>query len=156
MLRGFKYLVPQNNENNLGLHAHTDVTYFTILHQNNVKGLQVKLKSGEWIDVDPSPCKFLFLAGDALKIWSNDRIQSCQHQIIVKEKKKRLSVGLFSFNNKKVQTQEELVDEDHPIRYKSFDHYEYITFRKNFPSQISSFLLLHDGRMTLNGKDKDK
>ncbi|KAK4269883.1 hypothetical protein QN277_022981 [Acacia crassicarpa] len=72
MLRSFKYLVPQNNESNCGLHAHTDLSYFTISHQNNVRGLQVKLKSGEWVDVDLSPCLFLFGAGDELKFWSND------------------------------------------------------------------------------------
>lgn len=141
MLRSFKYLVPENHENNLGLYAHTDVSYFTILHQNNVTGLQVKLKTGDWIDLNPSPCLFLFLAGDALKIWSNDRIESCEHRIIIKEQKKRCSMGLFSFNGKMVETQEELVDEDHPMRYKPFDHYEYLTFRQKFPSQISSFLL---------------
>jgi len=68
MLRSFKYRVPQKDENNLGLHAHTDTSFFTILHQNNVNGLQVKLKNGEWIDVDPSPFMFLILAGDAFKV----------------------------------------------------------------------------------------
>ncbi|KAK4252847.1 hypothetical protein QN277_010992 [Acacia crassicarpa] len=141
MIRSFKYLVPHDNEDNLGLRAHTDVTYFTILHQNSVTGLQVKLKTGEWIDSDPSPSMFLILAGDALKVWSNDRIKACEHKIVIKEKKERCSMGLFSFNNKMVQTQEELIDEDHPKRYKSFDHYEYVAFRSKFPSQISSFLL---------------
>ena len=68
VLRRFKYLMPHNNEEDLGLPAHTDNTYFTILHQNNVTGLQVKLKNGEWIDSDPSPSMFLFVAGDALKV----------------------------------------------------------------------------------------
>ncbi|KAI9107488.1 hypothetical protein K1719_021525 [Acacia pycnantha] len=140
MLRSFKYLVPENSEDDLGLYAHTDASYFTILQQNNVAGLQVKLKSGEWIDVDPSPCLFLVGAGDALKVWSNDRILACEHKVVVKEKKKRCSMGLFSFNKSMLQTQEELVDEDHPKRYKSVNHYEYLIFREKFPSQVFSFL----------------
>lgn len=68
MLRGFKYRLPQKDDNNLGLHAHSDTSFFTILHQNNVTGLQVKLKNGEWIDTDPSPFMFLILAGDAFKV----------------------------------------------------------------------------------------
>ena len=69
MLRCFNYLIPGDDEIDFGLHAHTDYSYFTILHQNNVKALQVKLRNrGEWIYVDPSPCKFLFVAGEALKV----------------------------------------------------------------------------------------
>ena len=68
MLRSFKYLMPRNNEHELGLCSHTDTTYLTILQQDHVTGLQVKLKSGEWIDCDPSPRMFLVMAGDALKV----------------------------------------------------------------------------------------
>lgn len=68
MLRSFKYTLPQKGEDDLGLHAHTDTSFFTILHQNGVIGLQVKLKTGEWIDTDPSPFMYLILAGDAFKV----------------------------------------------------------------------------------------
>ncbi|KAK7349160.1 hypothetical protein VNO77_06305 [Canavalia gladiata] len=128
MLRSFKYRLPKKDENNLGLYAHTDTSFFSILHQNNINGLQVKLKNGEWIDTDPSPFMFLILAGDAFKVWSNDRIRSCEHRVIISEKKERYSMGLFSFGSKMVQTQEELVDEEHRRRYKPFDHYEYLRF----------------------------
>lgn len=37
-------------------------------------------------------------------------------------------MGLFSFNGKTVQIPEELVDEQHPLQYKSFDHFEYLRF----------------------------
>ncbi|TKY64524.1 2-oxoglutarate-dependent dioxygenase AOP1 [Spatholobus suberectus] len=128
MLRSFKYRLPQKDENNLGLHGHTDTSFFTILHQNNVNGLQVKLKNGEWIDTDPSPFMFLILAGDAFKVWSNDRMHCCEHRVIISAKKERYSMGLFSLGGKMVETQEELVDEEHPRRYKPFDHYEYLRF----------------------------
>ncbi|KAI9107543.1 hypothetical protein K1719_021580 [Acacia pycnantha] len=126
LFRGFKYLVPQKTQSNMGLVAHTDSTYFTILQQNNVAGLDVKLKNGEWVTVDASPSLFLVLAGDAIKVWSNDRIPSCEHQVIMREDQERYSIGLSSMNSKLVQTQEELIDEDHPRRYKAFDNYEYI------------------------------
>ncbi|XP_054779544.1 probable 2-oxoglutarate-dependent dioxygenase AOP1 isoform X2 [Prosopis cineraria] len=144
MFRSFKYLVPHKTQNTLGLYAHTDSSYFTIIHQNNVAGLQVKLKTGEWVDTDPSHCMFVFLAGDALKVWSNDRIQSCEHRVIMWEEKERYSMGLLSYNRKKVQTHEEMIDEKHPSRYKEFNHYEYINLRSKFPPQeeISNFILL--------------
>ncbi|KAI4355692.1 hypothetical protein L6164_004440 [Bauhinia variegata] len=128
MLRSFKYRLPHMNESNLGLFPHTDTTYFSILHQNNVTGLQIKLKNGEWVDVYPSHSMFLILAGDAFKVWSNDRIRPCEHRVIIREKKERYSMGLFSFGRNMVQTQEELIDEEHPKRYKPFDHYGYLRF----------------------------
>lgn len=48
--------------------------------------------------------------------------------MIISAKKERYSMGLFSLGGKMVQTQKELVDEEHPIRYKPFDHYEYLRF----------------------------
>ena len=37
-------------------------------------------------------------------------------------------MGLSSFSSKVVQIPEELVDEQHPLRYKPFDHYGYLHF----------------------------
>ena len=37
-------------------------------------------------------------------------------------------MGLFTFSGKTVQIPEELVDEQHPLRYKPFDHFEYLRF----------------------------
>ena len=40
----------------------------------------------------------------------------------------RYSTGLFSFASKTVQTPEELVDEENPLCFKPFDHYEFLRF----------------------------
>jgi len=48
--------------------------------------------------------------------------------VIISGKKERYSMGLFSLGGKMVETQEELVDEEHPRCYKPFDHYEYLSF----------------------------
>lgn len=37
-------------------------------------------------------------------------------------------MGLFSIGGKVIETQEELIDEEHPRLYKPFDHYEYLHF----------------------------
>jgi len=43
--------------------------------------------------------------------------------------KTRYSMGLFSFSGKILQIPAELVNEQHPLRYKSIlDNYEYIRF----------------------------
>ncbi|KAJ1382115.1 Oxoglutarate/iron-dependent dioxygenase [Sesbania bispinosa] len=129
LLRCLKYRPPQMDETDMGLQPHTDLTMQSILHHvNNVDGLEVKLKDGEWIMVDPSPSMFVVMAGDGYKVWSNGRIRPCEHRVIMNTKEIRYSMGLFTFNDKIVNTPEELVDEQHPLRYKPFDNFEYLDF----------------------------
>ncbi|XP_020223316.2 2-oxoglutarate-dependent dioxygenase AOP3 [Cajanus cajan] len=125
--RSYKYKIPEMDESNVGVNSHTDSTFITILHQR-VDGLEVKLKDGEWFGVDASPL-FCVMAGDAFMVWSSERIRACEHRVILKSKVMRYSLGLLSYSTKKVQTLEDLVDEEHPIRYKPFDHYAYVGFR---------------------------
>ncbi|XP_050384738.1 probable 2-oxoglutarate-dependent dioxygenase AOP1 [Argentina anserina] len=130
LLRCFYYREPQPNETDMGLHPHTDKTFVSILHQFEINGLQIKTKDARWIDVEPSHSSFLVMAGDAFKAWSNDRVHSCEHQVIMKEKKTRYSMGLFAFNNGILQVPEELVDEKHPLMYKPFDHMGFLLYNK--------------------------
>ncbi|GMY32838.1 2-oxoglutarate-dependent dioxygenase AOP3-like [Fagus crenata] len=63
-----KYAEPHKTGTNEGLPNHTDKHFTSILHQNGVKGLEIKTKDGEWIGFDPSPSSFIFLAADALQV----------------------------------------------------------------------------------------
>ncbi|KAI4348637.1 hypothetical protein L6164_009339 [Bauhinia variegata] len=127
VLRSYKYRVPQMDESNVGVYSHTDATFTTILHQKE-KGLEIKLKNGEWIELDASPSLFLVLAGDGFKAWSNDRIRACEHRVTMNSKITRYSMGLLSYGAKIVEPEEGLVDEEHPMLYKPFDHYGYLRF----------------------------
>lgn len=68
LLRCFKYRTRQLNETDMGIHPHKDKTFTSILHQNEINGLQIKTKDGQWIDVEPSPSTFLVMAGDAFMV----------------------------------------------------------------------------------------
>ncbi|GFP95365.1 probable 2-oxoglutarate-dependent dioxygenase aop1 [Phtheirospermum japonicum] len=130
LLRMIKYRVPQEDETSLGIVPHTDKSFMTILHQRQVRGLQVKTKNcDDWIVVDPSPSSFIVMAGDACMGWTNGRIEPSQHRVIIKGKEERYSVGLFTFiKDVKIKVPAELVDDEHPLRFKPFDHYKYIHF----------------------------
>ncbi|XP_030464483.1 deoxypodophyllotoxin synthase-like [Syzygium oleosum] len=129
LLRLLKNRAPLENEPNLGFINHTDKSFTTILHQDSeVNGLEVETKDGEWITVEMSPSKFVVMAGDALMAWSNDRIQSPNHKVTINGKEDRYSLALFSFNNGTLQVPEELVDDDHPLKYKPFNHLGLLRF----------------------------
>ncbi|KAM2854621.1 hypothetical protein FF1_025035 [Malus domestica] len=119
LLRCFKYKTQAANEANVGLHPHTE---------DQVNGLQIGTKDGQWIDVNPSPSSFLILAGDAFMAWSNDRVPSCDHQVTMKDYKTRYSLGQFAFKSGIIQVPEELIDEKHPLFYKPFDHFSFLNF----------------------------
>ncbi|KAE8669412.1 2-oxoglutarate-dependent dioxygenase AOP2-like [Hibiscus syriacus] len=130
LLRYFKYNEPTMEQSNEGLLPHADKTLFSILHQGKVSGLQVKVKDDQWVDIPPSPTSFIVMAGEALLAWSNDRIPSCYHQVILKEKGTRYSLGMFSFISGTVHILEELGYEAHPIKYKSFNHFDFLHYVK--------------------------
>lgn len=68
LLRCFRYRTRRPDEPDLGLWSHTDRTFISTLHQNQISGLQIKTKDGQWIDVEPSGSSFLVLAGDVLMV----------------------------------------------------------------------------------------
>ncbi|KAK0596259.1 hypothetical protein LWI29_014170 [Acer saccharum] len=133
LLRYFKYRTPDMNETTMGLTPHTDKTMTSIIHQNHINGLQIKTRDSEWIDVHPSsPNSFIFMAGDALMAWSNDRILPCYHQVIMSHSTEtRYSLGMFSFSNGIIEIPQELGDDKSPLKYKPFDHFEFLHFNQS-------------------------
>ncbi|KAE8684304.1 structural maintenance of chromosomes protein 2-1-like [Hibiscus syriacus] len=93
----------------------------TIIHDNEVTGLQVKTKDGDWISVEPSGSTFLVMAGDAFLACSNGRIHSPIHRVIATEaEKEKYSLAFFSFSGEIIQTPKELVDEAYSLLLKPF------------------------------------
>ncbi|MDX1556601.1 MAG: 2-oxoglutarate and iron-dependent oxygenase domain-containing protein [Xanthomonadales bacterium] len=56
----------------MGVHHHTDAGALTLLLQDDVPGLQIRL-DGQWIPVDPVPGTLVVNTGDIVQVWSNDR-----------------------------------------------------------------------------------
>ncbi|KAJ4968178.1 hypothetical protein NE237_014879 [Protea cynaroides] len=126
LLRVMKY--DGTNGYKLGAIPHTDKSILTIVHQNQVNGLEVQTRGGEWISVTPSRSSFIVLIGDAFMAWSNGRLHNPLHRVIMNGKDTRFSIALFSFSKGMIQTPDELVDEEHPLLFKPFDNFGFLRF----------------------------
>jgi len=111
--------------------AHTDGSSITILHEDDVGGLQVLSKAGNWVEVKPTPNSFIIFIGDTLQAWSNNRIRSSKHRVIVKGRQSRLSLAFFRLlpDEMEIEAPPELVDTEHPRRYRAFRYSEYTAFK---------------------------
>jgi isopenicillin N synthase-like dioxygenase len=84
---------------------HNDYGFFTILMgEDEAGGLQVRTRSGNWIDVETRPEFFIINIGDLLMRWTNDTWLSNMHRVVnppvdSKPTRGRLSVGFFSQPN---------------------------------------------------------
>ncbi|KAF4399729.1 hypothetical protein G4B88_022812, partial [Cannabis sativa] len=124
LLRMVKYKVREKGDSNVALIDHRDSTILSILHQNQINGLQIKTKHGHWIPVlkPNSTSSFIVLAGEGLMAWSNDRVRGCEHRVMLNDlmemkNKERYSVALFTFINGVVDVPKEFVDDEHPLQF---------------------------------------
>ncbi|XP_020227928.1 gibberellin 3-beta-dioxygenase 1 [Cajanus cajan] len=128
----------------MGLAAHTDSTLLTILHQNNVNGLQV-LKEGEgWVAVPPLPGGLVINVGDLLHILSNGLYPSVVHRVRVNRTRQRFSVAYLYGppTNVEISPHVKLVGPTRPALYRSVTWNEYLgTKAKHFNKALSSVRL---------------
>ncbi|MEB3232483.1 MAG: 2-oxoglutarate and iron-dependent oxygenase domain-containing protein [Leptolyngbyaceae bacterium] len=61
--------------------AHSDYGTLTLLFQDDVGGLEVQTKSGEWLAAPSIPGTILINTGDLTERWSNDVFRSTKHRV---------------------------------------------------------------------------
>lgn len=77
-----------------GLVPHTDSDFLTILHQDEVGGLQL-MKDSKWVAVIPNQDALIVNIGDLFQAWSNDVYKSVEHKVMVNAKVERYSIAYF-------------------------------------------------------------
>ncbi|XP_076882846.1 gibberellin 2-beta-dioxygenase 8-like [Bidens hawaiensis] len=77
-----------------GLMPHTDSDFLTILHQDQIGGLQL-VKDGKWIAVKPNKEALIINIGDLFQAWSNDVYKSVEHRVVANRETERFSTAFF-------------------------------------------------------------
>ncbi|KAE8678797.1 calcium uptake protein 1 [Hibiscus syriacus] len=136
LLRMMKYMSPSSGEYRRGLHAHTDKPVSTIICEDQIPGLEIEGKDGQWIKLSSSSTSFVFLVGDPLMVWSNGRMKAVKHRVMMNGDKDRYSIAAFTIpvEGTIIKIPEELIDEQHPRLFKDFDFMDFLLF--SFSEQV--------------------
>jgi len=76
---------------------HTDYEIMTLLFQNQVGGLEIKVAGGEWISADPIPNAILVNTGDLLEIWTNKFYLATLHRVVIPKTEEERKKSRYSF-----------------------------------------------------------
>ena len=81
--------------NQFGIAPHTDANFLTFLAQTEVPGLQLRLPSGDWLDVPYVPDSYAVNSGDMLTRWTNGRFKSTPHRVLPPVGRHRYAIPFF-------------------------------------------------------------
>tara|TARA_B100001057_G_scaffold169742_1_gene170493 strand:- start:216 stop:1163 length:948 start_codon:yes stop_codon:yes gene_type:complete len=88
--------IPKTSPSDLyGSAPHTDFGCLTILAQDEIGGLQVQTREGEWVDVPTIEESFVVNVGDMLSRLTNGLLRSTPHRVINKSGRERYSCPFF-------------------------------------------------------------
>ncbi|CAN1804521.1 Hyoscyamine 6-dioxygenase [Linum perenne] len=105
----------------LGVPKHSDASLLTVLLQGKVNGLQVLLKDGKWVGVQPLPNALVVNIGNVLQVISNGRLKSAVHRVVTNRELARTTVVCFTNPTIDclIEPAKALIDERHPQMYRA-------------------------------------
>ncbi|CAN1143624.1 Hyoscyamine 6-dioxygenase [Linum perenne] len=90
-------------------------------HSGKVNGLQVLLKDGKWVGVQPLPNALVVNIGNVLQVISNGRLKSAVHRVVTNRELARTTVVCFTNPTIDclIEPAKALIDETHPQLYRA-------------------------------------
>ncbi|WP_170381953.1 isopenicillin N synthase family dioxygenase [Ruegeria atlantica] len=109
------------DEKIIGIGAHTDYGNLTILAQDDVGGLQVMNREGDWVEGSPIPGTFVINIGDLIQRLTNDVYLANMHRVINTSGRERYSIPFFidADYDAVFEPLSSCISEDNPRRYGS-------------------------------------
>ncbi|WOL16704.1 hypothetical protein Cni_G25492 [Canna indica] len=137
------YLERTQPDHMVGLAPHSDYGCITILLQS-CTGLHIFDKEGEsWKEIPKVPDTLYVHIGDHLEVISNGKYKRLVHRAVLNSEKRISIASIHGLSmNEKVTTAKELVDEQHPKRYKESSFQDFVDFlsSKNKSTNGRSFI----------------
>ncbi|MCC7272029.1 MAG: isopenicillin N synthase family oxygenase [Alphaproteobacteria bacterium] len=124
---------PMDEVTEWGLAPHTDTSFMTLLAQNRVPGLSLRLPGGEWIDAPAPAGAFLVNGGNLLRYWTNDRFLATPHRVINRSGGERYAIPFFfdAARDWPIDPVPTMVDAEHPRRHATTSYAEHMeTYQK--------------------------
>ncbi|KAJ0448716.1 putative ent-kaurene synthase [Helianthus annuus] len=136
------YPLCQKPDQTLGTGPHCDPTSLTILHQDNVGGLEVYVDE-KWHSIAPCSEAFVINIGDTFMALSNGLYKSCLHRAVVNNHTPRKSLAFFlSPKMDKVVCPPKALVEDinNPRIYPDFTWSTFLEFtQKHYRADMNTF-----------------
>ncbi|KAK7271304.1 hypothetical protein RJT34_27085 [Clitoria ternatea] len=124
-----------NPELTIGVGRHSDIGTITVLLQDGIGGLYVKVEddnhaeNGEWLEIPPIPGALVINIGDILQILSNGKYRSPEHRVKTTSSQSRVSIPVFLMPTltEKIGPLAEMVKKDGLAHYKEVLVKDYVT-----------------------------
>lgn len=126
-----KPLSALNQEEEIGLGAHSDYECFTLLVQDANAGLEILSPDGHWISAMPVEGAIIVNVADFLMRWTNGLYRSTVHRVVNRTDQERYSIPLFfSINyDEMVETLPSCVSDDNPSKFPPITAGRYVLDR---------------------------
>ncbi len=117
----------------MGAGAHTDYGCVTLLLTDEVGGLEVRTRSGDWVKAPYIPGAFVCNIGDCLMRWTNDTYMSTPHRVVSPAGRERYSIAFFLDPNPEaiIECLPNCSGPENPARYAPIRGDDYLESRLN-------------------------
>ena len=112
-----------------GLAPHADTSFMTILAQNKVPGLSLRLPDGNWVDAPAPAGSFLVNGGMMLRRWTNERFLATPHRVTNRSGQERYAIPFFmdcSYDAVMAPIPT-CVDAAHPAKYPPYTYLDFMS-----------------------------